>query len=71
MSLVKKAELWCDRCGASVEVDPRAPSVLLDPAAKGWLSVGDERHLCPACAKAYEEKKAALDEELQRFAFGG
>lgn len=71
MTIARATTLWCDRCGASVDVDPKQLSPLLDPAARGWVAVDDAHHLCPPCAIAYREKKAALADELARFAVGG
>lgn len=71
MTIARVTTLWCDRCGASVNIDHKQLSPLLDPAARGWLGTADEHHLCPACATAYREKKAELDNELAEFVVGG
>lgn len=57
MAFISKTFLKCDRCGGAQEA----------PAA-GWLALGGDRHLCPACAAEYLRKKWHMERELMRLA---
>ena len=75
MTYIAKAALFCDRCGARLDVDPeRGEPRLMSAIAtegtplEGWIRLDGGHHLCPVCAKEYEAKRAEMERELKRFA---
>lgn len=74
MTHIRKAALVCDKCGARIDIDPAVDNPFFsrflyeDASWKDWMEVADGHHLCPACAKAYRERKAEMEAELKRLA---
>ena len=74
MSHIRKAALICDKCGERLDIDPTVDdpffsrTVQLESPWRSWMEVTRGHHLCPACAKAYVERKAEMDTELKRLA---
>lgn len=75
MSYVAKAALFCDRCGARVDLDldllmplTFTPVSTSGTPFSGWAQIEDSHHLCPSCAKEHNAKKAEMERELKEFA---
>lgn len=75
MSYIAKAALFCDKCGARVDLDPQyrlpltfSPMATDGTPIAGWMAVDKTHHLCPECAKAYAAKKAEMERELRELA---
>lgn len=72
MTLIRKAALRCDKCGAMVEVpvdggDPTDFPTLDVAPWSGWTRA-ESSHLCPKCGRAYMERKRAMERELRELA---
>lgn len=72
MTYLAKAALFCDHCKAKVECAPEAEPTLgfdlrEDSPLKGWISVGNNHHLCADCAKVYCAKQAEFERELKEY----
>lgn len=72
MTYIAKAALFCDHCKTKVECSPKTDSTLgvewwQDLPFKGWISVGNNHHLCANCAKVYRAKQAKFEQELKEY----
>ena len=74
MTHIRKAALVCDKCGERMDIDPSVDNPFFshftqaESAWRDWMEVVPGHHLCPACAKAYNDCKAEMDAKLRRIA---
>lgn len=74
MTHIRKAALICDKCGERIDIDPSVEKPFFSSFTKEgtewekWMEAYSDHHLCPACAKAYRDRKAEMDAELKKLA---
>lgn len=77
MSLHSRKILECDKCGEAVTFAYDGPNadIFFTPFAssgkpwENWLELdGGQRHLCPKCAEAYEQRRRQMQRELDELA---
>lgn len=73
MTHIRKACLICDVCSEKIDIDPTldepfySPTMAREHGLGDWLKV-EQNHLCPKCAKAYNDKKEEMQAELDKLA---
>lgn len=71
MPLVTKKLLVCDRCGRGDEVDPGAVALDVANDSPGWMRVGGDVFLRPACSEGYGLLLARQQVERADYIQGG